>query len=85
MMEKIIKGHEEARKKEKNTDGGHAVKDLLHILLDISEDRSSEMRLTRENIKEFVLVNVPFSLSNTAFLVIICYFLFLLLILIARV
>ncbi|KAK4581655.1 hypothetical protein RGQ29_025010 [Quercus rubra] len=33
----------------------HAVKDLLHILLDISEDKSSEMRLTRENIKAFVL------------------------------
>lgn len=41
-------------------DGGHAVKDLLHILLDISEDKSSEMRLTRENIKAFVLVNDPF-------------------------
>ncbi|KAM3732284.1 hypothetical protein ACB098_11G048400 [Castanea mollissima] len=55
MMEKIIKEHEEARKEEENMDGGHAVKDLLHILLDISEDKSSEMRLTRENIKAFVL------------------------------
>ncbi|KAF3944854.1 hypothetical protein CMV_028715 [Castanea mollissima] len=60
MMEKIIKEHEEARKEEENMDGGHAVKDLLHILLDISEDKSSEMRLTRENIKAFVLVNDPF-------------------------
>ncbi|GMY14148.1 cytochrome P450 93A3-like [Fagus crenata] len=56
MMERIIKEHEEERKKEAKMDGGHAImKDLLHILLDISEDKSSEMRLTRENIKAFVL------------------------------
>ncbi|XP_062167331.1 cytochrome P450 93A3-like [Alnus glutinosa] len=55
MMERIIKEHEEARKKEKDMDGGYAVKDLLHILLDIYEDKSSEMRLTRENIKAFIL------------------------------
>jgi hypothetical protein len=41
-------------------DGGYAVKDLLHILLDIYEDKSSEMRLTRENIKAFILVNQSF-------------------------
>jgi hypothetical protein len=62
MMERIIKEHEEARKKEKakDMDGGYAVKDLLHILLDIYEDKSSEMRLTRENIKAFILVNQSF-------------------------
>ena len=65
-------------------DGGHAVKDLLHILLDISEDKSSEMRLTRENIKAFVLVNDPFFLYQILHFLFICYFLFLLLILIAR-
>jgi hypothetical protein len=41
-------------------DGGYAVKDLLHILLDIYEDKSSKMRLTRENIKAFILVNESF-------------------------
>ncbi|PON91641.1 Cytochrome P450, E-class, group I [Trema orientale] len=53
MMEKIIKEHEEERKEEKGR--REKAKDLLDILLDISEDRSSEIRLTRENIKAFIL------------------------------
>ncbi|EXC30900.1 Cytochrome P450 93A1 [Morus notabilis] len=53
MMERIIKEHEEARKEAKRE--GDLVKDLLDILLDISEDESSEIRLTRENIKAFIL------------------------------
>jgi hypothetical protein len=56
MMERIIKEHEKVRKKEKDEDGGSAVKDLLHILLDISEDKSSKTRLTRENIKAFLIL-----------------------------
>ncbi|KAH7511013.1 hypothetical protein FEM48_ZijujUnG0057600 [Ziziphus jujuba var. spinosa] len=67
MMERIIKEHEEARKKEKKINGGgddHGVKDLLDILLDIAEDERSEIRLTRENIKAFILesdiVNLPY-------------------------
>lgn len=48
MMERIIKEHEEVRKIKKETDEGDLVKDLLDILLDISEDDSSEMKLTRE-------------------------------------
>lgn len=59
MMEKIIKEHEEARKEE-NGGGDDKVKDLLDILLDISEDESSEIRLTRPDIKAFVLVNMGF-------------------------
>lgn len=54
MMERIIKEHEEIRKEGKRE--GDLVKDLLDILLDISEDESSEIRLTRENIKAFILV-----------------------------
>ncbi|CAN1142273.1 3,9-dihydroxypterocarpan 6A-monooxygenase [Linum perenne] len=58
MMERIINEHEEERKKKKN--GGceedeEEVKDLLDVLLDISEDESSEIRLSRENIKAFIL------------------------------
>ncbi|KAI3760597.1 hypothetical protein L1987_50994 [Smallanthus sonchifolius] len=49
LMERIIKEHEEARKEEKGV-----VKDLLNILLDISEDDSMEIKLTRENIKAFI-------------------------------
>ncbi|XP_011033262.1 PREDICTED: cytochrome P450 93A3-like isoform X2 [Populus euphratica] len=54
MMERIIKEHEEVRKIKKETGEGDSEKDLLDILLDLSED-SSEMKLTRENIKAFIL------------------------------
>ncbi|KAL5545523.1 hypothetical protein UlMin_005210 [Ulmus minor] len=54
MMERIMKEHEEARKKEKEG-GDDTVKDFLDILVDISEDESSEIRLSRENIKAFML------------------------------
>ena len=54
MMDQIIKEHDEARKEEKSE--GDAVKDLLDMLFDISEDKSSEIKLARENIKAFVLV-----------------------------
>ncbi|KAI7991152.1 3,9-dihydroxypterocarpan 6A-monooxygenase [Camellia lanceoleosa] len=58
MMERIIKEHQDSRKKKKkeNCDGDDTVKDLLHILLDISEDENSEIRLSKENIKAFILV-----------------------------
>ncbi|KAL5795448.1 hypothetical protein ACOSQ2_000268 [Xanthoceras sorbifolium] len=59
MMERSIKEHEEARKMKKKETGGDdddsAVKDLLDILLDISENEKSEMKLTKENIKAFIL------------------------------
>ncbi|CAN0879733.1 Cytochrome P450 93A3 [Linum grandiflorum] len=64
MMERIINEHEEERKNRtkttKNNNGGFEeeddqVKDLLDVLLDISDGRSSEIRLTRENIKAFIL------------------------------
>ncbi|XVE96053.1 hypothetical protein REPUB_Repub02eG0188100 [Reevesia pubescens] len=55
MMDKIIKEHEEARKRKEDGGDRDTVKDLLDILLDISEEQSSEMKLTRENIKAFIL------------------------------
>ncbi|XP_050384352.1 cytochrome P450 93A3-like [Argentina anserina] len=56
MMERIIKEHHEARKKKKELgETDDDVKDLLDILLDISEDETSEIRLTSENIKAFIL------------------------------
>lgn len=66
MMERIIKEHEDARReRQKGGDGGEVVKDLVDILLDISEDESSEIRLTRENIKAFILVSKKWLLSLT--------------------
>ncbi|KAG4982580.1 hypothetical protein JHK82_027432 [Glycine max] len=53
IMEKIMKEHEDARKKEMG--GDEAVRDLLDILLDIYNDESSEIGLTRENIKAFIM------------------------------
>ncbi|OVA04816.1 Cytochrome P450 [Macleaya cordata] len=58
MVEKIIEKKEKKRL-EKMGHGGDeqdsTTKDLLDILLDISEDENAEMRLTRENIKAFIL------------------------------
>ncbi|XP_077210777.1 3,9-dihydroxypterocarpan 6A-monooxygenase-like [Tasmannia lanceolata] len=53
MMEGIMREHEEARKEEKEE--GEGVKDLLDILLEISDDENAEVKLTRENIKAFIL------------------------------
>ncbi|KAI5671510.1 hypothetical protein M9H77_11874 [Catharanthus roseus] len=57
MMERIIEEHQETRRGNKlHNDGDQGVvKDLLDILLNISEDESSEIKLTKENIKAFFL------------------------------
>ncbi|KAG1364231.1 cytochrome P450 93A3 [Cocos nucifera] len=52
MMERIMKEKEAARKEMRN---GDRAKDLLDILLDISEDETAEVKLSRENIKAFIL------------------------------
>jgi hypothetical protein len=62
MMERIMKEHEEARRRKKNlADEGDGIKDVLDILLDIYEDESSEIRITSENIKGFIMVIINFS------------------------
>ncbi|XP_004493554.1 cytochrome P450 93A3 [Cicer arietinum] len=56
MMERMIKEHQEERRRRKEVGGGDGqIKDLLDILLDILEDESSEINLTMENIKAFIL------------------------------
>lgn len=61
MMERIIEEHQNARRKStENVKESEVVKDLLHILLDIAEDGSSEVKLSRENIKAFILVSFYF-------------------------
>nr|XP_043636830.1 cytochrome P450 93A3-like [Erigeron canadensis] len=52
LIEKIINEHEEVRNEIKRKG---EVKDLLDILLDISENECMEIKLTREHIKAFVL------------------------------
>ncbi|XP_061346432.1 cytochrome P450 93A2-like [Gastrolobium bilobum] len=56
MMERVIKEHEEERRKRKELGGGDGqIKDLLDILMDILEDESSDIKLTIENLKAFIL------------------------------
>ncbi|KAH9770488.1 cytochrome P450 [Citrus sinensis] len=55
MMERIIKEQEETRKTNKETGRDDALNDLLDILLTVSEDESSEIKLTMENIKAFIM------------------------------
>ncbi|KAJ1383162.1 Cytochrome P450, partial [Sesbania bispinosa] len=58
MLDRVIKEHEEERRDRKEKRGGNGtyqIKDILDVLLDIHEDESSEMQLTKENIKAFIL------------------------------
>ncbi|GJR32290.1 cytochrome P450 93A3-like protein [Tanacetum coccineum] len=51
LVERIIKEHEDERKQRRGSQG----KDLLSILLDITEAENMDIDLTRENIKAFIL------------------------------
>nr|GEW82188.1 cytochrome P450 93A3-like [Tanacetum cinerariifolium] len=51
LIERIISEHEDERTKK----GNNEVRDVLDILLNISEDETMEMKLTKENIKAFIL------------------------------
>ncbi|KAJ7976845.1 Cytochrome P450 family protein [Quillaja saponaria] len=55
MMDRIIKEHEKERNERKELGEVGEIRDLLDILLDIYEDENSEMRLTMENIKAFIM------------------------------
>lgn len=52
MMERIMKEKEKEEAREKRSGG---IKDLLDMLIDVAEDSSAEVKLSRENIKSFVL------------------------------
>lgn len=55
LMEEVIKEHEDERRKRKELHEDGQIRDLLDILLDIHEDEASEIELSMENIKAFVL------------------------------
>ncbi|KAJ1409906.1 Cytochrome P450 [Sesbania bispinosa] len=55
MMERVIEEHQVERKKRKERGEGAQIRDLLDILLEIHEDESTEIKLTRVNIKAFIL------------------------------
>lgn len=55
LLEVMIRAKEEARRDPHPRDKSRTTKDLLDILMDAAEDEAAEVRLTRENIKAFVL------------------------------
>ncbi|ERN11695.1 hypothetical protein AMTR_s00022p00226080 [Amborella trichopoda] len=56
MIERILKQHEE---KNDHLDGPQ---DLVDILLKISQDDKAEMKLTRDDIKAFILVGITYAI-----------------------
>lgn len=63
MMERIILRKDDKRKRRRKS-ASDDIKDLVDIMLDVSEDDNAEIKLTRENIKSFVLVH-PCGLYST--------------------
>ena len=54
----LIKKEEDRKKRREEGSGGEGhIKDLLDVLLDIHEDENSDIKLTKENIKAFILVS----------------------------
>ncbi|XP_062119277.1 3,9-dihydroxypterocarpan 6A-monooxygenase-like [Humulus lupulus] len=60
LMGKIIEEHVEAKRKRKedNSDEDESYKDILDMLLDEFEDEKSKIKLTKENILAYVMVNI---------------------------
>ncbi|KAK3134099.1 hypothetical protein QOZ80_6AG0545000 [Eleusine coracana subsp. coracana] len=52
MMERILTARDAERRQRRRQEGG---KDLLDLLFDMHEDEAAEIRLTRDNIKAFML------------------------------
>ena len=71
MMERVIREHEVERKKRKEEGEGAKMRDLLDILLEIHEDKSTVIELTRENIKAFILVGMSHIMTS----IISCFYL----------
>ncbi|KAL6874161.1 hypothetical protein ACP4OV_014243 [Aristida adscensionis] len=55
MMERILTARDSERRRRRQDDGEVPAKDLLDMLFDMHEDEAAEMRLTRDNIKAFML------------------------------
>ncbi|OIW08605.1 hypothetical protein TanjilG_03281 [Lupinus angustifolius] len=73
LLEKIISDREESRKIQKGTkpeggveDGEDRLKDFLDILLDVSEDKDCEVKMTRNHIKSLILDYFTAATDTTA-------------------
>uniref|UniRef100_A0A0E0LDI4 Cytochrome P450 n=1 Tax=Oryza punctata TaxID=4537 RepID=A0A0E0LDI4_ORYPU len=73
MMERILTARDAKRKLHRQAapaaDGEDDDKDLLDMLFDMHEDETAEMRLTRDNIKAFMLTTVEHLIKNSIDLV----------------
>jgi Cytochrome P450 len=57
MVEKVLRAKEaERRSKSVKEDGEDGVKDILDLLMDAYDDENAEKKLTRDNIKSYILV-----------------------------
>lgn len=68
LVEKIMKEHEEDKVNNNNNDGaqGQKVMDLMDILLEIYRDTKAELKLSKNDIKSFLLVSfLKLLLSNS--------------------
>ncbi|CAL0304120.1 unnamed protein product [Lupinus luteus] len=73
LLEKVISDREESRKIQKGTkaeggveDGEDRLKDFLDILLDVSEDKDCEVKMTRNHIKSLILDYFTAATDTTA-------------------
>ncbi|KAF9669999.1 hypothetical protein SADUNF_Sadunf13G0022800 [Salix dunnii] len=66
LLEKIITNREIERKNKISTGGEYKARDLLDMMLDALEDKSSEVELTREHIKALVLDFITAATDTTA-------------------
>lgn len=63
IMEMIIEEHQDERKRSKSR-LNQTPKDILDVLLTVSEDETSEVKITRDNIKGFLMVITNFQSLN---------------------
>ncbi|KAF1896671.1 hypothetical protein Lal_00034370 [Lupinus albus] len=73
LLEKVISDREESRKIQKGSkaeggveDGEERLKDFLDILLDVSEDKDCEVKMTRNHIKSLILDYFTAATDTTA-------------------
>nr|XP_043637214.1 cytochrome P450 93A3-like [Erigeron canadensis] len=64
LVDRILKEHEDARQNKKDNNG--EMKDMLNILLDISEDDTMEVKLSRENIRVYIMDILSAGIDTTA-------------------
>jgi cytochrome P450 family 93 subfamily A len=69
MAERVLRSKEaERRNKNGKKDGQDGVKDILDLLMDVYDDKNAEKKLTKDNIKAYILVYMYFNFKLTFFI-----------------